>query len=403
MWSHAGQAQQRRSCGRCRLAWGSVWNGLAGLVILLPSPLIGLLPVPAARAQMTTEDRVELPGWWPTQGRYKRTDYVGPDVCATCHSAEAEVHKMTPMAQSEGPSEGSNILRQHNLLTVKLGDYTYTIRHQGERTLYTVMGRNEMFSQPLQWAMGLGVLGQTFVYERQGAFFEARVSFFSSIDRLDLTPGQHTAHSDSPGGARGRPLSETEARQCFGCHTTAAVTENRLDPSQLIPGVTCEACHGPGAKHVAAVKAGKDSQGTIFNPITLKPVDSVDFCGACHRAWWDVKMSDVMDEENVRFQPYRLMESRCWNPKDARIECLACHDPHEPLVTDLSSYDSKCLACHATSTSAPRSAAKSGPACPVKGENCVSCHMPGVVPPGLHFTFRDHRIRIPRPGGGYPA
>lgn len=49
---------------------------------------------------------------------------------------------------------------------------------------------------------------------------------------------------------------------------------------------------------------------------------------------------------NVRFQPYRLGNSRCWDADDARISCLACHNPHEQLHRDVAFYDSKCTSCH---------------------------------------------------------
>lgn len=379
--------------------WDAGWWRAA---ILLTGLLAGILVPQRARAQMVTDERVHDPGWWPTKGAYLRADYVGPQACAECHPAQAEAQKTTAMALAGGPSQDSNILRRHDLLTVTLGDFTYTITREGERSIYTVSGGSETFSQPLQWAMGLGVLGQTFVYERQGSFYEGRVSFFSSVDRLDLTPGQHTTRVKSLADARGRLLSEAEAKECFACHTTAAVAENRLDPSQLIPGVTCEACHGPGARHLAAVKSGANAKGTIFNPATLAPGDSMDFCGACHRTWSDVRQMNVRSQNNVRFQPYRLLESRCWSPDDARIQCMACHDPHQPLISEPSSYDEKCLACHATSKGTPLARGKKARACPVEGRNCVSCHMPKVEPAGLHFSFTDHRIRIARPGQPYP-
>ena len=30
---------------------------------------------------------------------------------------------------------------------------------------------------------------------------------------------------------------------------------------------------------------------------------------------------------NVRFQPYRLISSKCYDAEDSRIRCTACHDP----------------------------------------------------------------------------
>lgn len=145
------------------------------------------------------------------------------------------------------------------------------------------------------------------------------------------------------------------------------------------------------------MKAGRFAEGLarVLNPAKLGPVDSVDFCGACHRAWADVMESDMQGVATVRFQPYRLELSRCWGTGDARITCLACHDPHRPLVHDLGSYDSRCLRCHAAS-GARASAGHPGAACPRGTKDCVTCHMPKYEVPGTHAKFTDHYIRIVR-------
>jgi hypothetical protein len=46
------------------------------------------------------------------------------------------------------------------------------------------------------------------------------------------------------------------------------------------------------AQHVAALSTGHAdlASAAIFNPARLSPVDSVDFCGSCHRTWADVAM-----------------------------------------------------------------------------------------------------------------
>ena len=105
---------------------------------------------------------------------------------------------------------------------------------------------------------------------------------------------------------------------------------------------------------------------------------------------------------NIRFAPYRLENSKCWKQQqDARLMCIACHDPHKPLVEDASAYDSRCLACHRLQGAAKDSAKKGG-ACPVGTKNCVTCHMPKYEPPNLHSSFTDHWIRIVKKGAPYP-
>jgi hypothetical protein len=249
-------------------------------------------------------------------------------------------------------------------------------------------------------------MGQTFIYEQDDAFFESHVSFFAKSEALDITPGQSPAVPESVSLAAGRVMRLQEVRQCFGCHTTASTAKNQFDPSKAILGVNCEACHGAGARHVAAANAKTEKRGSglIFNPENLSRVDSVDFCGACHRTWQDVvsASANAAPLVNVRFAPYRLENSKCWDKGDARITCTGCHDPHKPLVHDLASYDANCLQCHVPSATEKRTAMRPGAACPVATKNCVSCHMPKVSPPALHSTFTDHWIRIAEPGSAYP-
>src|SRR6266567_8695045 len=175
---------------------------------------------------------------------------------------------------------------------------------------------------------------------------------------------------------------------------TASRSNGRFDPSQLMQGVSCEGCHGPGSAHVSLAESGSETPGLIFNPSHLPASQSVDFCGACHRTWWDVvgKYSDV---GAIRFPAYRLEGSRCWQEGDARLTCIACHDPHQPLVQDSAAYDDKCLACHQsrkeTHNSSTRAAAQR---CPVGTSACATCHMAKYEIPGMHLTFTDHKIRI---------
>jgi hypothetical protein len=139
----------------------------------------------------------------------------------------------------------------------------------------------------------------------------------------------------------------------------------------------------------------------IFNPRTLSPGDLNDFCGTCHRSTRDVLAANIRGIRNVRFQPYRLENSRCYDPSDKRTSCLACHDPHRNLVVDPGSYDVKCLACHANRSEKPTTASKAA-ACPTAIKNCTSCHMPKLDLPGAHYKFTDHYIRVYRPGDAYP-
>jgi hypothetical protein len=113
-------------------------------------------------------------------------------------------------------------------------------------------------------------------------------------------------------------------------------------------------------------------------------------------------MADLGSFGNIRFQPYRLAKSSCYygDPKDRRISCIACHNPHEALVREPTFYDAKCLACHASSTNSRASTAAKP--CRTATRRCSTCHMPKTDLPGAHAQFTDHFIRIGRAGAFYP-
>jgi len=378
------------------------------------SALFFLAPAFTSRAQspqsssisLPTELRVRGSGWWPTKGQPSRAEYTGPDACTECHELKAETQQTTAMLHAATRAPDSQPLREHSNLRFQTGPFTYQLLTTSEKSTLTVSDATSSLSVDLLWALGSGHMGQTFIYQQPGKFFESHVSFYTAPLSLDITPGQSRSVPATLEAAVGRAIPPNEARLCFGCHTTASTTKNQFDPSDSYPGVTCEQCHGPGAQHVAAVRAKTEKRGSglIFNPAQLARVDYVDFCGACHRTWQDVVSGHMIDAGifNVRFAPYRLENSRCWAEGDSRITCVACHDPHKPLSHDVASYDSNCLACHVSNTVEKKSAIHPGAACPVAIRNCASCHMPKVGPPNLHSAFTDHWIRIAKPGSSYP-
>lgn len=353
---------------------------------------------------MATDERLEGSGWWPTKGSVSLQDFAGAKECARCHAKRTASQLTTAMAQAATPGARSDILREFDHLTLQLGPYAYSISRGAGGSVYSVSDTTNSISEPVVWAFGVGNKGQTYVYQRNGSYYESRLSFYKTIRGLDLTTGHATSTPDNLEDALGRLLDPESVRRCFECHTTASSTTEGFDPSHLMPGVTCEACHGPGVKHINLMDEEKTEQGrlAIFNPSRLQPVALVDFCGACHRTSNDVYEMGATGITNVRFQPYRLENSRCWGNGDPRLTCIACHDPHQPLVDDAAAYDEKCLACHVVTPAKNATRDRPGKACPVGRKDCVTCHMPRVFVPSMHAPFTDHRIRIARPGTPYP-
>jgi hypothetical protein len=319
---------------------------------------------------------------------------AGDAACATCHGAQTAHFRATPMAQALERVEVCDILKQHADLSFQEGPYQSRIVRQGDSSILTVARGTETFTVPLLWAFGLGQAGQTYVFEYNGAFYESRVSFFYALRALDLTMGAQNTKPQTIVEAAGRHMSAMEARDCFGCHSNGGVSEGKLHAQTIIPGVGCESCHVAAARHADAVRAGDTAAAKLPHLGALSADDTADLCGRCHRTWSQIALNGPRGAGNVRFQPYRLANSKCYDGADSRIRCAACHDPHEALQTNLASYDAKCAACH--------SAALHTKVCRVAKANCAGCHMPKVELPGAHASFTDHQIRIARAGDPYP-
>ena len=361
------------------------------------------VPSPSSlQAQMATEDRLLYRGWWPRHSTPSAEEYVGALECAKCHAGKAAAQKNTPMGRTSAPVTDSAILASHGKLTFQAGRISYQIASVETKNVFTITDGAHSISAPLTWAFGDGHIGQSYLFERDGNFYESRVSYFDTLKALDFTPSRGLSEPQNIEQAMGRPVTGGELIRCFACHATASTINDKFDRRRTTPGITCEACHGPGLNHVVAEQTGQEV-GVIFNPSKLSPVDAVDFCGSCHGTWWDVKLAGLVGMANIRAQPYRLEKSRCWGKTgDARLACVACHDPHQPLVRNSGSYDRNCLSCHEAAASAKTASDHPGPACKVSTKDCASCHMPKYDDSAMHYRFTDHHIRVVRPGAPYP-
>jgi len=372
-------------------------------VLALESGLIAQRTAVAPETSSSQPEHDFPPAHWQrTSGAPSGLRYVGRNACAGCHTDLAESEAQTPMGRASTHAVESDILSKHQSLSYTDGPYVIHIERKDGQEIYSASdGQQHTVSVPILWAFGLGDAGQTYVYERDGIYYESRISYYKDIDGLDITIGHNIKLPATLSEALGRPLSDTDVFKCFPCHTSEDVLNRKLHFDLMKPGVTCENCHGPGSQHVEAIQNRNWKNLHIFNPAHLDPGDLNDFCGTCHRTTYDVLAARVYDIRNVRFQPYRLEHSRCYDPTDKRISCIACHDPHVNLVTDLNSYDTKCLACHMRNGEKP-TATRGARACPRAAKSCVSCHMPKLSLPGAHYKFTDHFIRVYNPGESYP-
>jgi hypothetical protein len=371
--------------------------GCSTSIFCRPSLAQGPWPCDASRqatALCVYLPRKEVPG----------ENLAGDQACANCHAQKSATYRGTPMANALALPVPGKLLHSGGM-AISLGRYSYQIFADGMQWLYKVSGSEQTQTEPILYVFGVGRVAQTYVFRHNGRLYESRVSFYPAIDGLDWTVGDKLDSAPSVEDAAGRDISGDEARNCFSCHATSSVHGSKLDLNAMSPGVGCESCHGPGERHSQAMLVEPASSGDslIFNPRTLDPERlSQDFCGACHRGVDAVAvMPDLGGINNVRFQPYRLYNSRGHDPTDGHFACTVCHDPHSDLQKSLAFYDSKCTNCHIDGNRSGSKRPAASP-CPVSAADCVSCHMPKVLLPAAHFQFTDHRIRIVRAREPYP-
>ena len=123
---------------------------------------------------MATAERLETAGWWPTKHSVSRQDFVGTAECAKCHAKRTVTQLTTPMARASTRASSSSVLREHERISRKAGVYTYAISSSREEAIYSVSEDGKSISEPLRWAFGVNQKGQTYIYQRNGAYYEGR-------------------------------------------------------------------------------------------------------------------------------------------------------------------------------------------------------------------------------------
>ncbi|MBL8213067.1 MAG: tetratricopeptide repeat protein [Bryobacterales bacterium] len=298
--------------------------------------------------------------------------------CATCHREIAAVYRTTPMARTSSrgvvalPKQDATV-GPYRLLTAGILQYP-----GGERKL--------------EFTLGSGSSGHSYLFRRDGYLYQAPVSYYRSMLTFDHSPGYSPERLE---------MARAVEPACLQCHTTGmqpvAGTQNRFaDPPYREDGIGCERCHGSGAAHRKAPR-----RGNIVNPAKLDPERRDSVCAQCHLTGaariarttpgtyqpggrlsehlavfvWTASTGELSATSHYD----RLEQSGCKKASGAKLWCGSCHSPHPVKAA---SYDAACQNCHATK-----------PCTAGKKADCAGCHMPkGPSRTVDHLAFTDHAI-----------
>ena len=160
---------------------------------------------------------------------------------------------------------------------------------------------------------------------------------------------------------------EDLAYNCASCHTTGYVpTGNQdnlpgLQGTWALPGVQCEACHGPGSLHAS-------------NPTGVRMVldRSSEMCQQCHI--FNTDTLDISDGFIQHSDQYGDLPQG----KHAVIDCVLCHDPHTGVVQRQQLQQPvtnvPCENCHYQEKQVQKVARHAA-----LNLACVECHMPPAI------------------------
>ena len=362
--------------------------------------------------------------------------YSGADpnaVCAHCHEAIYDRYRGTPMANASGLAvdgfQAGGFTHQPSGISYR------TVERDGKVFLTFARGAASNDSgdslkgqRELQYFIGSGKRGRTYLFEQDGYWFEIPVNWYGKKRIWDMAPNYLNVKE--------MPLTLPVDPGCLRCHSSEAQpslpeARNKYAGAPFLEGgITCTACHGDATAHLAS--GGHTAMMKIGS---LPPVRRDSICLSCHLEGQEAVVhqgkrlvdfrpgENIFDyasyfvrqaspEERATSQWEALLQSGCKRGAEERLTCTTCHDPHSSsgamsAEERVEFFREKCLACHdpeaagipSAGTSALDAAARKGFAGKHHPENrdCASCHMPKAKTDDIaHEQVTDHRIpRIP--------
>ena len=393
---------------------------------------------------------VSLVGATPYATADEPVKYSGTDACAGCHTAQFDAWNGSHHVLAMQPATTATMLGDFSDASLEHFGVTTTFFRGGDRFMVRTDGPDgALHDYPIAYTFGVYPLQQCLIafpggrLQALGIAWDSRPKDQGGQRWFHLYPAQQLKPGD-PLHWTGR--DQTWNYQCAHCHSTNLqknydLAANTYATSWSDLDVACEACHGPGSRHVAWAQA--HGQGGTYPPggdpprmgLTNwpKPTDNghwamnpetgvakrseklmsteLETCAACH------SRRKVIAKNRMPGEPYldaylpALLEPGLYHADGqidgevyeygsflqsrmhaAGVTCSNCHDPHSAKLR--AEGNALCAQCHlpAKFDVAAHHHHQPGSA----GAQCVNCHMPTKYYMVVDAR-RDHSIRVPRP------
>jgi len=280
--------------------------------------------------------------------------YVGSSACAACHPGYGDLMRLHVHAHALNRVEGVAPTYPAEVTTAGVSDPPAGKTWMDVSYVLDGYVKGALFIDRNGYVMTTGVDG-----------VDAQYNLASTITG---TPAGFVPYL--PGQATPLPFSY----ELFSRRTTGARAQTTADPRSQEnrpgiqgtwseAGVGCEACHGPGSKHVPRPQARN-----IFVDSTAQT------CGRCHTDSSDPNVIVVRGGYLGPFGQYAEMRA---SGGHAEFNCTFCHDPHASTVNDPTrGLRNECTACHSSQNLAFHDGVQYQRGDYAETVTCVSCHMP---------------------------
>jgi tetratricopeptide (TPR) repeat protein/formate-dependent nitrite reductase cytochrome c552 subunit len=373
---------------------------------------------------------------------------VGSSTCATCHSTEAaewrqSQHQAAMALASDGSVRGDF---NHARFTYA-GTTSEFFKRDGKFFVRTDGPDGKLADFEIRYTFGVEPLQQYLIEFADGRVqalsiaWDTRSKKFGGQRWFHLHPHERIGHDDELHWTR---PSQNWNYMCADCHSTAIrknydAATNRFHSSWAEISVGCEACHGPGSRHVAwAAEARRNPRprrdstlglvaslgerhGVTWNvsavngnatrstPRTTEV--EIGVCAQCHsrrtqiaegyqpgKPFLDYYRPALLTRPTYFVDGQQRDEDYDWGSfLESRmyangVTCSDCHNPHSGRLR--AQGNAVCATCHLPTrydTPAHHHHALADPAVA-----CTSCHMPTATYMVID-SRHDHSFRVPRP------
>ena len=374
--------------------------------------------------------------------------YVGRQACTACHGREDDLwsgsdHDLAMQVANEETVRGDF----NNTTFTYLGVTSRFFKRNGTFFVRTDGPDGKLHEYQIEYTFGVTPLQQYLIefpggrYQVLGIAWDTRPKSEGGQRWFHLYPSERIRHDDI---LHWTGLNQNWNYMCAECHSTNLqknydLAKDRYETTWSEINVSCEACHGPGSRHVdwaQAASRGDKSQyegrkglvvrlkdpnngtwnfdmdaGTAQRSTPLQSHVQIETCARCHsrrsvvhddyvygRPLMDTHRPALLTEAlyhadgQILDEVYvygSFLQSKMFH---AGVTCSDCHDPHSLKVD--APGNALCTSCHLPTKYDTPSHHFHKPGSP--GASCVECHMPAkaymVVDPR-----RDHSMRVPRP------